>query len=245
MDPTLMIAAAGMRSRLETLEVVANNIANLNTAGFKADREFYNLFLGLESEPTAQGESAWMPVLEGSKIDMRQGVLAATGAPLDVGLSGPGFLVVDGPQGLLYTRSGNFHRSPTGRLETTDGFAVRGVRGPIMLPMNEEVRISEDGWVGTTSGPIDRLQVVEFAAGAPLTKVAHAFFRPGDSGSVRPATRTGVRQGYLEAANVNPAEAAVRLIEVHRQFETLARAVTLVSQDMNRRAIDEIPRAGS
>jgi len=234
-----MMAAAGMRSRLETLEVVANNIANLNTAGFKADREFYNLFLGLEPE------SAAMPVVEGSKIDLRQGVLAATGAPLDVGLSGPGFLVVDGPQGPLYTRSGNLRRSPAGRLETGDGFAVRGGRGPITLPVGEEVKIGEDGLVAATSGPIDRLQVVEFAAAAPLSKVGHTYFRPGDAGSPRPATRTAVRQGHLEAANVNPAEAAVRLIEVQRQFETLARAVTLVSQDMNRRAIDEIPRAGS
>ncbi len=233
-----MIAAAGMRSRLETLEVVANNIANLNTVGFKADREFYNLFLGVEAE------SPSMPVVEGSKIDLRQGVLAATGAPLDIGLSGPGFLVVDGPQGPLYTRSGNLRRSPAGRLETGDGFAVRGRRGPITLPVGQEVKIGEDGLVAA-GGPIDQLLVVEFAAGAPLAKVGRAYFRPGDAGSPRPATRTAVRQGQLEAANVNPAEAAVRLIEVHRQFETLARAVSLVSQDMNRRAIDEIPRTGS
>ena len=125
MDHTLLTAAAGMRSRLETLEVIGNNIANANTAGFKADREFSNLFLGLEAQSNAQGEFGWMPVVEGSTIDFRQGVLTPTGAPLDLALSGPGFFAVDGPQGPLYSRNGSFHRSPAGRLETAEGYQVR------------------------------------------------------------------------------------------------------------------------
>jgi flagellar basal body rod protein FlgG len=244
MDPTLLVAAAGLRSRLETLELIGNNIANVNTAGFKADREFYSLFLGLEAESTALGDFTRMPVVEGSRIDLGQGVLTPTGAPLDVALSGPGFLVVEGPQGLLYTRNGNFRRSREGRLETSDGFAVRGERGSITLPPGE-VKIGEDGSVWVAGGQLDRLQVVEFAASVPLTKVGRSYFRSADGARATPSNRAAVRQGHLEAANVNPGEAAVRLVEVTRQFEMLTRAVALVGQDMNRRAVEELPRSGS
>jgi flagellar basal body rod protein FlgG len=244
MDQSLLIAAAGLRSRLEALEVIGNNLANISTAGFKADREFYNLFLGAAAESTAQGDFAWMPVVEGSAIDLRQGVLTPTGAPLDVALSGPGFFVVEGPQGPLYTRSGSFQRAANGRLETSDGLAVRGQRGFITLPPGE-VQIGEDGSVVVAGAPLDRLQLAEFPAGTGLTKVGHTYFRAPDGAVPSPAVRSAVRQGRLESANVNPAEAAVRLVEVTRQFEMLARAVRLVSQDMNRRAVDEIPRPGS
>ena len=243
MDTSLLTAAAGMRARLETLELVANNLANAHTAGFKADREFYNLFVSLEAESTALGNLTWMPVVEGSTIDFRQGVLTPTGAPLDVALSGPGFLVVDGPQGPLYTRHGSLRRSPTGRLETTEGFAVRGERGVIALPPGE-VRVAEDGSIEAAASALDRLQVVEFPPRAALAKVGRNYFRPADESRAAPAARTSVRQGFLEGANVNPAEAAVRLVEVTRQFEMLARAATLIGQDMNRRAIEEIPRSG-
>jgi flagellar basal body rod protein FlgG len=244
MDPTLLTAAAGLRSRLETLELLGNNIANVNTAGFKADREFYSLYLGLEAEASVLGDASWMPLVEGSVIDFRQGLLTATGAPLDVALSGPGFFVVDGPQGLLYTRNGNLRRSRAGRLESSEGLAVRGERGPITLPPGE-IKIGEDGSVWVAGGQIDRLQVVEFAPGVPLAKVGRSYFRPPDGARATPGNRAAVRQGQLEAANVNPAEAAVRLVEVTRQFEMLTRAVSLVGQDMNRRAVEELPRTGS
>jgi flagellar basal body rod protein FlgG len=244
MDQSLLLAAAGLRSRLETLEVIGNNLANLNTAGFKADREFYNLFLSPEAEATARGDYTWMPVVEGSTIDFRQGLLNPTGAPLDFALSGPGFFPVDGPQGPLYTRSGSFRRSPTGRLETADGFAVRGLRGTLNLPPGE-VKVAEDGSVSVAGRFIDRLQVIEFPGNTPLAKVGHAYFRPPDGVTGSPGASATVRQGHLEAANVNPAEAAVRLVEVTRQFEMLARAVNLVAQEMNRRAVEEIPRSGS
>jgi len=244
MDPALLVAASGLRSRLEALELVGNNIANANTAGFKSDREFYNLFVGLEAESTAQGDVSWMPVVEGSKVDFRQGVLTATGSPLDVALSGPGFLVVESAQGTLYTRSGSLRRSPAGRLETPDGLAVLGGRGPITLPPGE-IKIAEDGSVWVAGGQIDRLRVAEFPVSSPLAKVGRTYFRAPDGLTASTATGTEVQQGQLESANVNAAEAAVRLVEITRQFEMLSRAVTLISQDMNRRAVEEIPRSGS
>ncbi len=242
MDPALLTATAGLRSRLETLELLGNNIANANTAGFKADREFYNLFLGAAAEADPAGDFTWMPVVEGSAIDFRQATLTPTAAPLDVALDGPGFFLVAGPEGALYTRNGSFRRARSGRLETLEGFALRGERGPVKLPPGE-IKISQDGTIWAGQQRIDRLQVMEFAPSQPLSKVGRNYFRSADRG--RPAARTSVEQGQLEAANVNPAETAVRLIEVTRQFEMLTRAVSLVANDMNRRVIEELPRSGS
>lgn len=243
MDQSLLTAAAGLRARLEALELVANNVANVSTAGFKADREFYNLFVAAEAEANAAGDLTWMPVVEGSAIDFRQGVLARTGAPLDLALEGPGFFAVAGPQGTLYTRNGSFRRSRDGRLATVEGYAVLGdSKRPIDLPAGE-IKVSEDGTVWAAQQAVGRLQLVEFANKGALGKVGHSYFRgapaPGAAG------RTAVAQGQLESANVNPAEAAVRLIEVSRGFEMLTRAVSLVANEMNRRAIEEIPRTGS
>ncbi len=244
MDPSLLTAAAGMRSRLEALELISNNIANLDTAGFKADREFYNLFASAAAEANSLGEETWMPVVEASATDFRQGILTRTAAPLDAALEGPGFFVVEGPAGALYTRNGSFRRSRAGRLETVDGYAVLGDRqAPVDLPPGE-IKIGEDGSVWAGPQRAGRLQVVEVSNPRALAKVGHSYFQPGADAPI-PAARTLVQQGHLESANVNPAEMAVRLVEVTRQFEMLARAVSLVTTDMDRRGVDELPRTGT
>ena len=242
MDQSLLNAAAGLRARIESLDVLANNIANADTAGFKADREFYNLFLSELAEPGVHNEVTWMPLVEGSIIDFTQGVLTPTASPLDVALSGPGFFVVDGPQGTLFTRNGNFRRSPAGRLETAEGFAVMGENGPLNLPPGE-LKIAEDGSVRVAQQAVGSLKIVEFSAPRSLFKAGRSYFQSTEP-SPPAATRTAVREGHLEAANVNAAEAAVRLVEVSRQFQMITRAVSLVANEMNRQAIEQIPRVG-
>ena len=237
------MAAAGLRSRLESLQLVGNNLANVSTAGFKADREFYNLFLTLEAEENPAGELPWMPVVQGSAIDFRQGGVTPTGAPLDLALNGPGLFVIEGPQGRLYTRNGNFKLSRAGRLETADGYAVLGQGGPLQLPPGEVV-VAEDGTVTAGQQQVGRIRVVELGASQTLSKVGHNYFQSLDATPPQEAARTSLRQGQLEASNVNAAEAAVRLVWVSRQFEMLSRAIAMVSGDMNRRAIEEIPRLG-
>ncbi|HZS50392.1 MAG TPA: flagellar basal-body rod protein FlgF [Bryobacterales bacterium] len=245
MNQALLTAAAGLRSRLETLELVGNNIANVDTAGFKAGREFYNLFLGAGAEPGLSGDANWMPVIEGSAIDFRQGALTPTAAALDLALDGPGFFAVEGPQGPLYTRNGNFRRSTSGQLETAEGYAVLGQNGrPVQLPPGN-VTISPDGAISAGQQGIGRLQVVDFPNPQSLARAGGNYFRSADSAPPLPALRTRIAQGQLEGANVNPAEAAIRLVEVSRQFETLSRAVSLIANEMDRQAIEQIPAAGA
>src|ERR1051325_1475953 len=126
MDPMTATAASGLRARMESLDLLANNIANTSTEGYKADREFYTLYTApeAESDPTAS-----MPLIERPWIDFSQGTLHATGNPLDLALSGKGFFAVNGPSGVLYTRNGNFRLSASGVLETAEGYPLRGQNG--------------------------------------------------------------------------------------------------------------------
>src|SRR6266404_1996867 len=120
MDQLTVTAASGMRSRMEALDLLANNIANTDTTGYKADQEFYNLYASSE----ADGQTT-LPNVERNWTDFSQGVLKDTGNPLDVALSGRGFLTVDSPAGPLYTRNGSLRLSPSGVLQTAEGYPVR------------------------------------------------------------------------------------------------------------------------
>src|SRR5690242_14002998 len=101
MDPLTLSAASGLRSRMESLSLLANNLANSTTSGYKTDREFYGLYVSPEaSSPT---EPSTMPVVERQWTDFSQGTIEVTGNELDIALSGPGLLAVNGPNGVRYT----------------------------------------------------------------------------------------------------------------------------------------------
>src|SRR5947209_6765269 len=123
MDPMTATAASGLRARMESLDLLSNNIANASTGGYKADREFYGLYTA--SEQTEAGSLSSMPVIERPWTDHTQGTLHPTGNVLDIALDGKGFFAINGPAGPLYTRNGSFRLATDGRLTTGDGYAVR------------------------------------------------------------------------------------------------------------------------
>ena len=168
MDPSLLTVAAGMRAQMETLEVVGNNIANAGTHGYKADRDFYRLFLSAQAQADPlTGQISRMPFVQGSTIDFNQGAFIPTEAPLDVALSGPGFLVVEGPGGELYTRSGSLRRSASGVLETAEGFSVLdSQRGSITIPPNGKIEVGGGGMISIEGLEVAELLPVEFEKGA-------------------------------------------------------------------------------
>lgn len=239
MDALTIAAASGIQARLESLEMLANNVANQATAGYKPDREFYGIFAGVNAP--AEVADSTLPVIERQWTDFGQGPLTPTGNPLDLALSGTGFFHVNGPTGELYTRNGHFQLSPDGALQTAEGFAVLDIRGePIVLDPSAMVEISQDGTVIQARAPVGQLAVVEFDRQEALTKTAGTYFR-SDSAQPVPANGAEVHQGKLESANFGAAEAAVRLVSVMRQFEMLQKAVQLGSQ-MNQRAVDEVAK---
>src|ERR1039457_868174 len=135
MDPMTVAAVSGLRSRIASLDLLANNLANSSTSGFKRDSEFYGLYTSDEGQDSTTGDASFtLPVVKRQWTDFSQGTLLPTGSQLDVAISGPGFLAVNGPSGPLYTRNGNLQVSPSGQLATADGYTVRGAGGnPIQV----------------------------------------------------------------------------------------------------------------
>jgi flagellar basal-body rod protein FlgF len=242
MNPALLTAAAGMRARMETLDVIGNNIANAGANGYKADQEFYRLFEGaLSRSGQGVGNRPEMPYLQGSRIDFRQGPLATTGATLDVALSGPGFLVVETPQGELYTRNGSLRLDAEGTLLTSDGLSVLGAdRQPLTLPREGEVEISTTGAINVDGIPVGQLLIEEFFNPNALRKVGNTLFAAPDGVEPELAAQTNILQGSLESANVNVPEAAVRLIAASRHFDLLRRAASLVGDEMEGQAVERL-----
>ena len=244
MNPTLLTAAAGMKARLETVDVLANNLANASTAGFKADAEFYRLFETAHSRPDpATGDGDPMPVAEASWVNLAQGPIEKTGSAFDIALEGPGFLRLEGPNGPLYTRQGSLARNASGELAGPNGLAILGQDGkPIEIPLNSQVTISADGMIRADQATVGRLPVVEFAEPRSLRKAGNALFSAPAAAEARPAAETTVRQGAIEGSNVSASLAAVRLISANRHFEMLRRAASLVGDEMDSRAVSELGR---
>ncbi len=248
MDALTIAAASGLRARMESLEMLANNLANQATDGFKADREFYSLYISAEAAAALNsGESSYsavLPVIERHWTDFSQGSLKPTNNPLDLALSGPGFFTVNGPSGPLYTRNGNFRIAGAGVLATAEGFPLRGTDGnPITVSAGVPTEVAADGTVTQGGQVIGQLEIVDFADRSLLVKRGKNYFE-APAGAARVAAQAEVRQGKLESSNVSAAEGAVRLVSVLRQFEMLEKAVT-IGAEMNRRAVEEVARVGS
>jgi len=243
MDALTISAASGLRSRMESLDMLANNLANSETGGYKSDREFYNLYISPEASQGEGQEPATLPVIERSWTDFSQGALHPTGNPFDLALSGKGFFAVDGPSGTLYTRNGGFRASKTGMLVTADGYPVRtAAGGSLQIPASGPIDVAADGSVRQNGQALGSLEIAEFADPGALAKRGAAYFT--SASTPQPASQTTVEQGKLESSNVGAAESAVRLVGVMRQFEMLQKAVTLGSQ-MNRSTLQEVARVAS
>lgn len=227
---------------MQSLDLLANNLANSATAGFKSDSEYY----GLYSSEASSGNNN-LPVIEHQWTDFSQGTVEVTGNPMDVALSGNGFLVVNGPNGPLYTRNGNLQIQSNGTLATADGYALQDATSgnPIKVAAGKAVEISTDGTVSQNGQTVGKLKLVEFKNLQSLTKLGSASFQNNDTTNTPVAAQaTEVQQGKLEGSNVPVAEAAMRLVGVMRQFEMLQKAVG-ISSEMDTKTIQEVARVGS
>lgn len=246
MDPLTSTAAAGMRARLEALDLVANNLANAATAGFKADREVYSIYLGQESREAALAgaglEQVYAPVLERHKTDARQGVLVDTANPSDLALSGSGYFLLEAAGRYLVTRAGRLQVAPDGRLLSPEGYEFvtvepRRVRADPAQP----VTVDKDGTVSQNGVPLGRLRVVEANLDQTVRQEGVYFLLDKVSPAGLKGAPAEVLQAKVEASNVSAAESGVRLIQILRQFEALQRAVHL-GGEMGRRAVEEVAK---
>lgn len=240
---TAAAAASGMRSRMEALDLLANNIANGSAPGFKADREFYAQYLSAEAAGSPEGAPpTTLPVVQRNWTDFSQGMLVPTGSPLDVAISGKGFFVAASPTGNVFTRAGGFRLSPQGELQTQEGYPIQDSNGKtIRVDASKPVEIAPDGMVRQDGQDLVRIAVVDFQDPSVLSKRGQAYFSSDPSGGLPLAASGQLQQGRLESANTQPAENGVRLVGVMRQFEMLQRAMS-IGTEMNKRALDEVAR---
>jgi flagellar basal body rod protein FlgG len=251
MDPLTITAAAGLRSRLEALDLLANNISNASTSGFKADREAYSLYLGEDSQnaaATGEGEAqVTAPHIETHRTDFSQGQLKVTGSTTDLALDGSGFFVVDGPNGTLLTRTGTVKVTADGKFTTVDGYEFATVEPRrIRLDPLKSFTVSADGTVSQDGQPMGRLKLagVDTTTQPPKREgVYFAIDTKADSTNQTKLTASTavVRQGQVESSNYSPSEASVRLVGVLRQFESLQKAIQ-IGTDMSRKAVEEVAR---
>ena len=234
-----------MRSRIESLDLLANNIANSSAPGFKADREFYGLYVSAEAASSNDGnDKTTMPVIERQWTDFSQGSLASTGNPLDLALTGKGFFAVNSPSGPLYTRDGGFKLSKDGFLETQDGFRLRNQEGkPIQVDSSKSVEIATDGIVRQDGVELAHIDIVDIKDPHTLAKKGRNYFELLSSDVPTPAAQVEVQQGRIENANFQTAESAVRLVNVMRQFESLQKAMN-IGADMNKHVLEDVARVG-
>jgi len=245
MDALTITAASALRARMESLEMLANNLANAATAGYKGDREWYSLYVPPEAQPGADGVPvSSLPVIERHWTDFSPGVLRTTGNPLDLAITGPGFFAVQGPNGRLYTRVGSFRVSRSGALTTAEGYPVRAVGGGVIGGLRSgPLEVAGDGAVRQQGQVLGRIELVRFRDPSVLFKRGGNFFQAPDGVEPAPDPESEIHQGKVESSNVSSAEGAVRLVSVMRQFEMIQKAIQL-GGEMNRRAIEDVARLG-
>jgi len=244
MDPVFVYPAAAaelvMRKRLE---VISNNLANVDTTGFKRDIPVFGSVVAPFAKTSSMGESrdgtgrtSIIPIpsftiLSELAIDFESGNIRTTDAPLDVAIEGKGFFQIDTPMGKLYTRNGAFIMSNEGQLVTRSGHPVMGLGGPITLPPGL-VHIDDTGKISVTekgAAPveIDSLALFEIDQLPFVEKVGDGLFGLMKDGTVTPMPEEDVRvrQGALEASNVDPVKEMVAMIFAIRQYEATQKAI--------------------
>ncbi len=241
MDQISVLAAAGMQSRMQSLDLVANNLANSSTSGYKTDGEFYTLFASEAAGEDESGKSA-VPMIQRQWTDFTQGLLEPTNNPLDFGLSGKGFFAVQGPSGPLYTRNGNFRFATSGALVTGEGYPLLQQNGqPFQANTAQPLEVSRDGEITQNGKSIGRIEIAEFESPAGLTKFGASYFSNTTGKEPVEATSAQIYQGKIETSNVSASHGAVRIVGLSRQFEMMQKAIS-ISNDMGKKAIEEVAK---
>jgi len=244
----LSIAATGMSAQETNVEVIANNIANINTTAFKRARaEFSDLLYQAERSEGVPNRGGENPIPEGARIGLGvrtvgvrnlhlQGPLANTGNPLDLAINGRGWFHIVGPNGqTIYTRAGSFNKSATGQMVTSDGYAVDPT---ITFPQDTtDIVINESGEVyaktasSTTPQLLGQLALVNFADDAGLSPLGNNLYAETAASGQPIAGVAGdpgfgkVSQAYLEGSNVDPVTEITDLISAQRAYKMNSKVI--------------------
>jgi len=234
----------GLVARTQALDTAAANLANAQTPGYRAEREFFrSVLLGPDALGSQLGRTVNnFGLLGGDRLNLGQGALQPTGNPLDLAIEGEGFFQIQTPNGLRYTRDGSFHRAQNGRLVTAAGEPVlSGAGQPIPVPPGE-VTVGSDGVLSVAGGAVATLGLFTFPAGTQLTpEGANRYIAP-DTSAPTISKGTAVHQGALESANQDVIQGSLDLIAMQRQAEMMQKAITVFHTEFNKIATEDLPR---
>ncbi|MHC5652874.1 flagellar basal-body rod protein FlgF [Stappia sp.] len=240
MENSLLIGLSRQAALRNQLNVVANNLANLNTNGFKAQRLLFEEYL----MPVAEASNFEQPDRElsyvldyGAASNFEPGDISLTGGTLDLALEGDGFLAVQTPDGERYTRAGSLHLDNTGQLVTADGLPVLGEGGPIVFDANEtNLTFAKDGTISTSAGVKDTLRVVAFENYQYLKRIGDNLY---SGENPQPAQQVRVLQGAIEKSNVSGVVEVSRMIEITRSYTSISKMMQ-DGDDLLRKAIERL-----
>jgi flagellar basal-body rod protein FlgF len=250
MENMLLVGLSRQLTLERQMDVVANNVANINTTGFKADRSLFEEYL---RSPAHEDNFAYADrrvsfVHDRATFhDFAAGPSEHTKNPLDVAIDGKGFLVVQTAAGERYTRDGGLQINNQGQLVTASGDPVLGTSGPIVFqPTDKAINIAADGNItvleginSSTDSVRGKLRLVSFADAQKLVKEGGNLYSAGQGVAPQPDTTSQVRQGFIEKSNVNSVHEMSRMIEITRTYTQIS-AMLQQQHDLHRTAVEKL-----
>ncbi len=250
MSGGIYMSAAGAMAYEKRMQVISNNLANINTSGFKKDKGHFliidspdSIKEDLEKKSISTGKQQPPLWLQFETItDFSAGPMKHTGNPFDLALEGDGFFCIKTEQGTQYTRNGNFSLDQDGMLVTMDGLPVLGEGGPINIE-GDTFTVGVKGNISVDGNLVDTIKIVGFEKPDALEKTENSLFAIADKNEVESkAENTGVSQGFIELSNVNAIRMMTEMIEVLRGYESYQKAIK-TADEANAKAINDVGRA--
>jgi len=257
-DGGMYTAMSGGMATSRQLDVTSNNLANINTTGYKKDKTIFKEQLAdidFEKTTEIQAEGVEMPprvlsidkrnvLIDENFTQFNQGMLEKTGNMLDIAINGDGFFKVKTPDGIRYTRDGTFNRSKDGLLVTSEGYTVLDENeSEIDLGNSKNININSDGSIYLDKEKNTKLSIVSFKDLSQLEKIGKNLFEQKNTQEQEIESKSEIHQGFLESSNVSPVEEMVTLISLHRQFELNTKAIESFSE-MDKKASTDLGRNG-
>ena len=232
MESSLYVAAAAQRNMYKQLTVVANNIANMNTAGYRTENVDFKSIVSRTPK-----EDVHFPTIAKMYTSTQQGALQETGNPLDIAISGTGWLSINTPSGTAYTRDGRFQITAFGELQTLEGNAVLDAGGgPIQLdPRSGPPVISPDGRILSNGRVVGNIGIFEVPNETMIGRYSNsAIFTDRPGIPVAPGSNNSISQGFIENSNVNPLQELASLIAIQQTFTSATKLIDKADNTLSR-----------
>ncbi|MEJ0027496.1 MAG: flagellar basal-body rod protein FlgF [Rhizomicrobium sp.] len=241
MDNSLLISLSHQVASYRSMDVIANNLANLSTPAYQREEQTFQEYV--TQVPPAEGQTGMQSLSfvqdAGVVRDLTEGHFDTTNAPFDMAIHGRGYFVVQTAQGDRYTRNGHFTLDAGGQIVTSNGDPVQGDGGAITItPDDGDIDIAQDGTVSGKNGIIGKIRVVEFANERALVKEGASLYAANGQ-SPASADAFTLHSGMIESSNVEPVIEISHMIEVMRAYQATA-TLTQTQEDLMRQAIDKL-----